>query len=366
MKLTLPREALLRPLKSTVPVANGKATLPILNHVMIAAEAGALTVTSTDTEAQVIARADVAMDHEATGAVCAPARKLLDIVRLLPDGADLKIDLDGQKLRIVSGRSRFHIGTLPADSFPLFDAGDVLCTVNIESGRIGRALDVVAPAMGISDVRYYLNGTLLRISDGDMQIVGSDGHRISRYRLHDANIDGEDCDAIIPRAAALEMSKALRDADGHVTIGIGARSVTLNIGRGQFATRTIEARYPNFERLIPTDFSAHVECARSDLVTALQRIATLCADSRGGRLVIDDHGIALNAANSENESAVDEISAAKTGDNANVGYNIDYLLNALAQVTSDRVCMDIAAAGYCMISDPADDAMLALIAPTRL
>lgn len=370
MKLTATREALMRPLKTTAPLTSGKQILPILSHVMISATTAGVTLTATDTEAQITSVMDPnGYAITAAGSICAPARKLFDIIRLLPDAAEIDLDLVDNRLHVNSGRSRFRLLTLPSDTFPAFDAGDVTTTVTTTRARLQRALDATAPAMGVDDVRHYLNGALLRIEDGALLVVGSDGHRLATYTIDVANLDGSPAvSAIIPRRAALEVSKLLRDgATADVTLRIGLRSVSVETGTDTFATRTIEAAYPRFERLIPAAFIGECAVGTSALAGGLQRVGAVAASGRGVRLEAQGETISLSCVSSDDEQGSDEIEARIDGDAVTQGFNLDYLLAALGQITSPHdVRLQFAANGGCLITDPSDDALMTLIMPMRL
>jgi len=370
IKMTSTREALLRPLKTTAPLTSGKQILPILSHVMISAAADGVTMTATDTEAQITSVPDPnGYTVETPGVVCAPARKLFDIIRLMPDAAEVSIEVIDARLNVTAGRSKFRLLTLPADSFPAFDPGDVTTTITLPRARLQRALDATAHAMGVDDVRNYLNGTLLRIENGTLTAVGSDGHRLSTYAIDLGDLTGSAAaSAIIPRRSALEIAKMLRDGAGpNVTLRIGARSVSVDTGSDAFATRTIEASYPRFERLIPESFIAECNVGTSSLASGLQRVGAVASGNRGARVEAGESLIRLSCASAEDEQGSDEIEARIDGEAVTQGYNIEYLLAALGQVTSQHdVRLQFADTGGCMITDPSDDALMGLIMPMRL
>lgn len=367
MNLTIPRAKLLGPLKSVAPLASGKQTLPILSHVLLTLDAGGtLHLTTTDTESQIsvrVALTDTASDR---WECCIPARKLFDIVRLLPDGSDVKLEPTDCRVRITSGRSRYHISTLPAEQFPAFDAGDLTRTLTIESALLLKALESVAPAQGITDVRYYLNGTLIRSEDGELTVVASDGHRIARYTIAAECPDSERLDCIVPRSAAGEIVKLLRDISGTVTLRMGARNCEIDAGPISFATRLIDGKYSAFERLLPDQFLTTLTVGTADLAQALARVGTLAHDSRGVRITVRDGCLDLEASNNEHGDAADSVDASVDGEERSYGYNLDYLSSALSYVSDARAVMQIADRDFVVITDPADPAYLAMVAPMRL
>ena len=161
MKFSTQREVLLQPLSQVIGVVERRQTLPVLANFLITAQGNRLSVTGTDMEVELVAsvKADISREGDTT----VPARKLVDIVRMLPDGSTISISLEGDKLTLSSGKSRFTLSTLPATEFPATDQVETLETVKIQEVALKRLLDKTSFAMANQDVRYYLNGILIQI-----------------------------------------------------------------------------------------------------------------------------------------------------------------------------------------------------------
>ncbi|MGY6214946.1 DNA polymerase III subunit beta [Methylolobus aquaticus] len=372
MKFAITRERLLRPLKAAAPVARPTSTLPILSHVLLKLDDDTLTITASDIESQIECRQRVdGGDPGALGEVCVPHAKLFQIARLADPERVITLEQEAGRMIVRYGRSRFQLQTLPATNFPAFDADDLVHRIDIEAEQLLRALSAVAHAQGIKDVRYYLNGTLLRAEGDRLTVVASDGHRVARYIVSDcatpcSEVDGV-LDAILSRDAAGDIVKLLRDATGPVTLSLGHRSVTLTAGGDSFSSRTIEGRYADYERVLPKSYVTECTAGRAALLAALQRVAALTADSGAVKIISADGGLSLSSANKENETGEDFAEAEIDGAPLLAGFNVDYLIQTISEVTGDTARLEFTEhPGSCVVTDPANDAFLAMISPMRL
>jgi DNA polymerase III subunit beta len=371
MKFKLLREDLLRPLKAALAtVETSGKTLPVLSHVLLDYQRPpVLTVTATDTGAEYHAVTATANSGE-PGQVCAPARKLFDIVRLLPAQSEIMIATRDTRLRLECGRSRYSMATLPADNFPAFDMDNATHEITVDAALLRQALDAVAPASGVNDVRTYLNGTLLRASGHSLSIVASDGHRVGSYCIPELETAyGGILDAILPRQAALDMARALRDVSGEVRLTMAPRSVSISLDTDTYSARLIEGRYADYERSFPAQFVTTVRVGRAALVVALQRAGTLSGDHRGVQVTIPCDGsdvFTLAARNRDDEHADDEIEGVVTGDPRVFGLNLEYLLGFLGHIRQDTVDLSFSDEGMCMVSGLDDTNYQCMVAPMRL
>jgi DNA polymerase sliding clamp subunit (PCNA homolog) len=211
MKFIINREVLLTPLQQIVSVIEKRQTLPILANVLIVVTDGQLILTGTDLEIQLIAKINI----EATdsGSITIPARKFLDICRLLPKGAEIKCEVQGDKVKIASQRSRFSLSSLPADNYPEFAESSLENQFFINAGQFKKALDKTLFCMANQDVRYYLNGLLLNISNSKLKLVASDGHRLAVFEDHLEQATGFEARIILPRKGVLELNRLLDDPE---------------------------------------------------------------------------------------------------------------------------------------------------------
>ena len=339
MKLTAGREALLKPLQAVIGVVERRQTMPILANVLLVAKDGSVAITATDLEVELVASAEV--DVESAGEVTVPARKLLDICRALPEDSTISIALSGEKLSVKSGRSKFSLTTLPAAEFPSVEDIDTGQSVELSQSLLSKLLDKTHFAMAQQDVRYYLNGLLLETGKKHLRAVATDGHRLSLCQIELDTKKLTEQQVIVPRKGVLELQR-LMSGEGDLKVELGSNHIRIHLDGNRFTSKLIDGRFPEYERVIPKETSNELTADRELLKGALQRTAILSNEKyRGIRLVIKKGGILLQAHNPEQEEAEEELEVAYSGDDIEIGFNVNYLLDALGAVESDEVTLSV-------------------------
>ena len=358
MKFSIKREIFLQPLSQVVGVVERRQTLPVLaNFLVQAREDGKLSITGTDMEVELIANVDAAVQRQ--GEITVPARKLLDIVRMLPDGVEITVNLDGDKLTVSSGRSRYTLATLPATDFPATDQFETIETVDIPEDRLKRLLDKTAFAMANQDVRYYLNGLLLEFKDGALRTVATDGHRLAVCDLNGTVDLKQNRQIIVPRKGVMELSRMLTDSEDTVRMGLGKNHIRLQKGGTALTSKLIDGRFPDYQAVIPVGTDRSIEVNREGFIQALQRAAILSNEKyKGVRLEAAAKVVKIVAHNPQHEEAVEELEANINFDQLAIGFNVTYLLDALGAIESEQVTMQMRDANSsCLItaSEGGDD-----------
>jgi DNA polymerase-3 subunit beta len=330
------RDALLRPLQAVSGIVERRHTLPILANVLLEQKDGKLHVTATDLEMQITAVSDLAgRDSQAT---TVGARKLQDLLRALPDDAQVTIDASGGKMSVRAGRSRFNLQTLAASDYPRINVGqEQLQSLTLPQGDFRRLLKLAEFAMAQQDIRYYLNGMLLVVDGATLQAVATDGHRLSWASLA---IGGSYTrqEVILPRKTVLELSKLLEDNDSPLVIDILANQARFRFGNVELVSKVVDGKCPDYNRVIPAGHTKQIELDRATLLSALQRAAILSNEKfRGVRLVLGAEQLRIVCTNSEQEEAEEELPVDYAGEGLDIGFNITYLLDVLSNVASDRV-----------------------------
>jgi len=330
------RDALLRPLQAVSGIVERRHTLPILANVLLEHKDGKLYVTATDLEMQITAVTDLpGKDGQAT---TVGARKLQDLLRALPDDANVNVDATGGKMTVRAARSRFNLQTLAASDYPRISVGqEQLQTLSLPQREFRSLVNLAEFAMAQQDIRYYLNGMLLVVDQGTLQAVATDGHRLSWASLAiDGNYTRQE--VILPRKTVLELAKLLDDSDTPLTIDILANQARFRFGNVELVSKVVDGKFPDYNRVIPTGHSKRIELDRATLLSALQRAAILSNEKfRGVRLVLGEEQLKIICTNSEQEEAEEELPVAYSGDALDIGFNITYLLDVLSNVTSERV-----------------------------
>jgi len=365
MKFTAAREALLKPLQAVIGVVERRQTMPILANVLLVAKDGNVAVTATDLEVELVANAEV--EIEGAGEVTVPGRKLLDICRALPEEASLSIALSGEKLAIKSGRSKFSLTTLPAADFPTVEDINAGQTLGLPQATLCKLLDKTHFSMAQQDVRYYLNGLLVETDGKHLRAVATDGHRLALCQVKLGGKKMPEQQVIVPRKGVLELQR-LMSGEGDVDLQLGSNHIRIELEGIRFTSKLIDGRFPEYERVIPQDTSNQLSADRDLLKGALQRTAILSNEKyRGIRLIIRDSGVVLQAHNPEQEEAEEELEVAYKGDDIEIGFNVNYLLDALGAIESGDVTLSVVDSNSsCLLREPGNDDCKYVVMPMRL
>jgi len=365
MKLSTEREALLKPLQAVIGVVERRQTMPILANVLLSVKGGQLSITATDLEVELVATMDI--EVETPGEVTVPGRKLLDICRALPEGARVSLSQSGERVTVRSGRSRFTLATLPAAEFPSVDEVAADKSIEIPQSVLAKLLDKTHFSMAQQDVRYYLNGLLIETSGEHLRAVATDGHRLA---LCQSKVEGSklpDKQVIVPRKGVLELQRLLGE-EGSVELALGANHIRLQLDGIRFTSKLIDGRFPEYERVIPKNPKNLLTTDKETLRGALQRTAILSNEKyRGIRLMLRKTGLLLQAHNPEQEEAEEEFEVNYEGEDLEIGFNVNYLQDALGAVDSDDVVLGfVDATSSCLMQEPGNEDCKYVVMPMRL
>jgi DNA polymerase III subunit beta len=366
MKLTASREDILNPLQSVIGVVERRQTMPVLANVLLSARDDTLSITGTDLEVELVATASASV--QATGDITVPGRKLLDIFKALPEKTSVTLSTEGDRVSLKGGRSRFTLSTLPAAEFPVVDEINAQQTLTVSQGEFRRLIDKTHFSMAQQDVRYYLNGMLLETEGKSLRAVATDGHRLALCETELATRAKTAQQVIVPRKGVLELQRIL-GAEGNLELAVGTNHVRAQVGNIRFTSKLIDGRFPEYGRVIPANPTKSVEADRDVLRSALQRTAILSNEKyRGIRLVLKKDLLTLQAHNPEQEEAEDTIEVVFAGgDELEVGFNVNYLLDALAAIDSEKVEIGLTDANSsCLIRSPGNTAARYVVMPMRL
>lgn len=336
--LNITRDALLAPLQSVAGIVEKRHTLPILSNVLIEKQGDRLTMLATDIEIQIRAASGGHIDGE-DAAITVAARKLQDILRALPDTAELTLTLDDRRLTVKAGRSRFALQTLPAADYPCMNLpeGNV-ARLDLSQRTFKRQLAQVAYAMAQQDIRYYLNGLLLIAEGNELRMVATDGHRLA-YAASELVVPvAQRTEAILPRKTVLELARQLADSDDPLEVTLAGNQAVFRFGAIEFITKLIDGKFPDYQRVIPQAHPNLVHLPRQPLLAALQRAAILANEKfRGVRLVLEDGVLKIVSTNAEQEEAQDELEVEYQGARLDIGFNVTYLLDVLNSLSSETI-----------------------------
>jgi DNA polymerase III subunit beta len=332
------RDALLGPLQAITGIVEKRHTLPILSNVLLRREEQKLFLVTTDLEIQLLTACEAPSKAGEKVSLTVSARKLQDILRALPEDAELQLDVQNNRLQVRAGKTRFNLQTLPAEDFPtLADPGAVLATLRVPQKQFRDLLLLVQYAMGHQDIRYYLNGMLLVLEEEQIKAIATDGHRLS-YASETTTLQAEKNEVILPRKAIHELTRLLTDSDQELEIGIFAAQARFRFGEVELITKLIDGKFPDYTRVIPSTYRHHVAVARLQLLQALQRAAILSNDKfRGVRWTLTENVLRVACTNNEQEDAQEELDVEYDGEPLDMGFNVSYLLDILNNVPGEKV-----------------------------
>jgi DNA polymerase-3 subunit beta len=331
------RDEILGPLSAVSGIIERRHTLPILSNVLIDRAADALSFLATDIEIQITARSGLEAAAEARS-LTVGARKMLDILRALPELAEVTLQQQDKRLLVKAGKSRFTLQTLPAEDFPRLakPAGEA-ARFKLEQKALRRLLSLVQYAMAQQDIRYYLNGLLMVVEERSLKLVATDGHRLAFASLKlAAELPRQE--VIVPRKTVLELSKLLADSDDEVAIELASTQAAFSFGNVELVSKLVDGKFPDYTRVIPAQHKNRMQVERESLRQALQRAAILSNEKfRGVRWVLADGSLKIVSSNAEQEEAHEELEVKYSGEALDIGFNVNYLLDVLNNVAGNEI-----------------------------
>jgi len=366
MRFTLQREAFLKPLAQVVNVVERRQTLPVLANFLVQVQNSQLSLTGTDLEVEMIARA--AVEDAQDGETTIPARKLFEIVRALPDGSRVTVSQSGDKVSVSAGRSRFTLSTLPANDFPSVDEVEATERVSVPEATLKELIERTAFAMAQQDVRYYLNGLLFDLREQSLRCVATDGHRLALCEAPLEQAVATKRQIIVPRKGVTELQRLLEGGDRSLELEVGRSHIRVKRDDVSFTSKLIDGRFPDYEAVIPIGAEKEVRVDREVIRAALQRAAILSNEKyRGVRVEISPGLLRINAHNPEQEEAQEEIEAETRVDSLAIGFNVNYLMDALGALRDEFIVIQLRDANSsALVREAGSDKCRHVVMPLRL
>ncbi|MCC7249356.1 MAG: DNA polymerase III subunit beta [Lysobacter sp.] len=366
MRFSLQREVLLKPLTQVVNVVERRQTLPVLANLLARVEGDQLSLTGTDLEVEMVARTRV--DDAQAGEATIPARKLFEIVRALPDGSKVTVSQAADKITVQAGRSRFTLASLPANDFPSLDEVDATERVKVGEASLKELIERTAFAMAQQDVRYYLNGLLFDLRDKALRCVATDGHRLALCEAVLEETVQTKRQIIVPRKGVLELQRLLEGGDRELELEMGRGHIRVKRDDVTFTSKLIDGRFPDYEAVIPIGADREVKIDREALRASLQRAAILSNEKyRGVRIEVSPGQLKINAHNPEQEEAQEEVEAETKVDSLTIGFNVNYLLDALSALREEHVILQLRDANSsALVREASSDKCRHVVMPLRL
>lgn len=335
------QDKVLSVLQSVAGIVERRHTLPILANVLVHKTGTSLQVTTSDLEIQIRTTAELGGD---TGdfTTTIGARKLIDILRTMPSDQTVSLESSQSKIILKGGKSKFTLQTMAAEDFPLVQEsanfGPAFC---VPQKTLKSLLSQVSFAMAVHDIRYYLNGILFVAEGNQLSLVATDGHRLA-FASSTLDVEVPKQEVILPRKTVVELQRLLSDNEGAIEMQFANNQAKFTFDGMEFVTKLVEGKFPDYNRVIPKNHKNSITLGRTALLATLQRTAILTSDKfKGVRLNIDPGSLRVASNNAEQEEAVDEIDIDYGGDSIEIGFNVTYLIDALANMGQDMVTLEL-------------------------
>lgn len=353
MKAMIERATLLRCLSHVQSVVERRNTIPILSNVLIdASDGGSVRVMATDLDLQVVETMS-ASSVDQPGAITVSAHLLFDIARKLPEGSQVSLTTNDNRLEVKAGRSNFKLPTLPRDDFPVIVEGDLPTSFELPARLLAELIDRTRFAISTEETRYYLNGIFLHVTDEDeplLKAAATDGHRLARFTLARPEGAAGMPDVIVPRKAVGELRKLLDESlDSNVLIDLSASKIRFTMG-GEggvvLTSKLIDGTFPDYSRVIPTANDKLLKVDPKLFYSGVDRVATIATEkTRAVKIGLDHDRVTLSVTSPDNGTAAEELAAEYRAEGLEIGFNANYLKDILGQIDADTVELHLADAG---------------------
>ena len=372
MKLTIERGTLLRSLQHVQGVVERRTTIPILNNVLLDAADGALTMTATDMDLAIVERVDCHLVQP--GVTSVPAHTLYDIVRKLPEGAEIEIASGGEQNQLVvrCGRSRLALATLPGEDFPRMAEGTLPFSFSLSAEALGGVIDRTRFAMSVEETRYYLNGIYVHAADTDvgpmLRIVATDGHRLARVEmpLPDGAVGMPG--VIVPRKTVGEVRKLLGEGADEARMALSDTKVRIGVGNTVLVSKLIDGTFPDYDRVIPFANTKALRVDPGHFAKAVDLVSTVSTEkSRAVKLRLDQGTLVLSASSPDSGNAEERLEVDYADGPLEIGFNARYLLDVAGLIESDGAqFMFSDGASSALVRDPSDPGAVYVLMPMRV
>ena len=366
MNIKIDRELLLTPLGNVSGIVEKRHALPILSNLLLESKQGSLRFTATDLEMQISTQVKIELSEEFQ--ITISAKKLFDITRALPESSKIDIQIEEAKVTVKAKKSRFNLQTLPPQDYPvMIREVDDAVELKISQKELKALLKQVDFAMAQQDIRYYLNGLLIEVKEKNINIVGTDGHRLS-FTSTSLDTPSKEAQVIVPRKTIVELVKLLNDTEDPVEISFSKNQVGFKFSDINLITKVIDGKFPDYSRVIPDGHGNSFNINRTLLLDSMLRASILSNDKyRGIRMVIEANNLKLVSNNSEHEQAEEELEIDYKGDKIDIGFNVTYLIDVLTNIQSDQLTIAFNdSSSSCLVTIPNNEKYKYVVMPMRI
>ena len=364
MDFYITKEEVVKSLNPTLGVVEKRQTLPILSNVLLEVDESSLKLTATDLESEISTTSTIS-NFKSGGKTTAPARKLSDLCRLMPDLAEIHFFLDGDNLKIETESGKYNLSTLPSEDFPVFETEDTQSQINISSQNLKNLITKTSFAMGNQDWRHYLNGLYMMIDDKVITTVATDAHRLAMATSSLNEASSESTSGIVPRKSINEIGKLVGDESENVVIQLGQTSIAANVSGTTFVSKLIEGKFPDYEQVIPSGESSILVVDRKNFSESLSRVSVLSSEKyKGVRIITKKNSLNISANNPEKEQGEENLSCEYQGEEIDIAFNVNYLQEVLSTIDSEKIEINFfGSEKSCLITDPNSENLKYVVMP---
>jgi DNA polymerase III subunit beta len=337
MKFSIAKETFLRELQILQGIVEKRNTMPILANILMNVQANDIEMTGTDLEVGM--RTHLAAEIEKTGAITVNGKKIFEIVKSLPEGQTVEVELKDETIEIRSGASEFKILCLAKEDYPQVPDGRFEKSIKLPLQDVKDMIDRVFYAI-TQEQRYYLNGALLSLKNRQMELVSTDGHRLSYTKKAEDGLKiDKELSVIVAKKTLSEIRKFEDEA---VEFDLDENNLFFKVGPRTLISRIIESKFPNYQAVIPKDNPGRLVIAREELAGAIRRVSLLSAErSKGIKFTVEKNKLRLFSSNPEIGEARDRLAVEYKGQDLEIGFNAQYLLDFLTAVGSEKIVFEI-------------------------
>ena len=361
------KDNLLNPLQKIIGIVERKQPLPILSNVLIQKTGSNIRFVATDLEIQIATQLTDVNQIGPDTAITVAAKKLQEILKVLPEGSKVTLDVNENRLLVKVNKSKFTLQTLPAQDFPkILEQLEQAVKVQIEQDKLKKLLGMVQYAMAQQDIRYYLNGVLLVIDGHFLKLIATDGHRLA-YIVTKLDQEYPKREIILPRKTVNELIKLLAETEEKITLELAENQVRMTFSNIVLISKVIDGKFPDYERVIP-NYTNQLTLNRIEILQALQRAAILSNEKfRGVRFVLTEKNLRIISNNSEQEEAQEDMEINYQGIALDVGFNVNYLMDGLNNATTQTVIFSFGDANSSiLITIPGNEEFKYVVMPMRI
>ena len=364
MDFYITKEEVVKSINLTLGVVEKRQTLPILSNLLFEVDESSLKLTATDLESEISTTSTIS-NFKSGGKITAPARKLSDLCRLMPDLAEIHFYLDGDNLKIETESGKYNLSTLPSEDFPVFETEDTQSQINISSQNLKNLITKTSFAMGNQDWRHYLNGLYMMIDDKVITTVATDAHRLAMATSSLNEASSESISGIVPRKSINEIGKLVGDESENVVIQLGQTSIAANVSGTTFVSKLIEGKFPDYEQVIPSGESSLLVVDRKNFSESLGRVSVLSSEKyKGVRIITKENSLNISANNPEKEQGEENLPCEYQGEEIDIAFNVNYLQEILSTIDSETIEINFfGSEKSCLITDPNSENLKYVVMP---